>query len=199
MWRDYICPVLKVGSREMVIAQPGWYMLTYGWSIQVPARSKRVEYLHFVSYYLFPGLWFFLWNPTRYVLIIYHNVFLVNTYFTFFLSHQKFSLNNVKNGAVKLLRSLRSDQHIILHQYHHSQNQWQWLSGQPAWIVPNLSNGFVFTRCPIMYFFRPLAARESGQTGLQRVSWRCGEYGHLKTRERSFDGLVYWLPPNQKC
>ena len=34
--------ISKVGSSETVIAQPGARLLTYGWSIQVPAKSKRV-------------------------------------------------------------------------------------------------------------------------------------------------------------
>ncbi len=32
----------KVGTSDMVIAHPGAWQLTYGWSIQVPAKSRRV-------------------------------------------------------------------------------------------------------------------------------------------------------------
>ena len=32
----------NVGSSEIVMAQPGAYWLTYGWSIHVPAKSRRV-------------------------------------------------------------------------------------------------------------------------------------------------------------
>ena len=37
--------ISKVGSREMVRAHPGANRLTSGWSIQVPARSRRVGIL----------------------------------------------------------------------------------------------------------------------------------------------------------
>ena len=38
--------ISNVGSRDTVTAQPGACLETYGWSIHVPARSRRVGMRH---------------------------------------------------------------------------------------------------------------------------------------------------------
>lgn len=42
--------ISNVGSTETVIAQPGAYCETYGWSIQVPAKSTRVGIRQILSF-----------------------------------------------------------------------------------------------------------------------------------------------------